>query len=80
MKTPMQEMFKLIRIERTERVYEVELTEEQYELSIESDEGFDKIYEEMSGKLELARIKEGPNSKFTHHEKNKYTDEQTQTN
>ena len=65
-------MPKLIRIERTERVYEVELTEEQYELSIESDEGFDKIYEEMSGKLELARIEEGLNSKFTHHEKNKY--------
>ena len=72
-------MPKLIRIERTERIYEVELTEEQYELSKESGEGFDKIYEEMSDKLELARIKEGPNSKFTLHEKNKYTDEQTQT-
>ena len=50
-------MPKLIRIERTERIYEVELTEEQYELSKESGEGFDKIYEEMSAKLELARIK-----------------------
>ena len=46
-------------IERTERIYEVELTEEQYELSKESGEGFDKIYEEMSAKLKLARIKEG---------------------
>ena len=73
-------MPKLIRIERTERVYEVELTEEQYEFSIESDEGFDKIYEEMSDKLELARIEVGLNSKFTHHEKNKYTDEQNKTN
>jgi hypothetical protein len=58
-------MPKLIRIERTERIYEVELTEEQYKLSKESGEGFDEIYEEMSGKLELARIKEGLNSKFT---------------
>ena len=69
-------MPKLIRIERTERIYEVELTEEQYKLSKESGEGFDKIYKEMSAKLELARIKEGPNSKFTIHEKNKYNDEQ----
>jgi hypothetical protein len=58
-------MPKLIRIERTERIYEVELTEEQYKLSEESDEGFDKIYEEMSDKLELVRTKEGPNSQFT---------------
>jgi hypothetical protein len=56
---------KLIRIERTERIYEVELTEEQYKLSEENDEGFDKIYEEMSDKLELVRTKEGPNSQFT---------------
>ena len=33
-------MPKLIRIERTESIYEVELTEEQYKLSEESDEGF----------------------------------------
>ena len=58
-------MPKLIRIERTERIYEVELTEEQYKLSEENDEGFDKIYEEMSDKLELVRTKEGPNSQFT---------------
>ena len=58
-------MPKLIRIERTESIYEVELTEEQYKLSEESDEGFDKIYEEMSDKLELVRTKEGPNSQFT---------------
>jgi hypothetical protein len=58
-------MPKLIRIERTERIYEVELTEEQYKLSEESDEGFDKIYEEMSDKLELVRTKEGLNSQFT---------------
>jgi hypothetical protein len=56
---------KLIRIERTERIYEVELTEEQYKLSEESDEDFDKIYKEMSDKLELVRTKEGPNSQFT---------------
>jgi hypothetical protein len=58
-------MPKLIKIERTEHIYEVELTEEQYKLSEESDEGFDKIYEEMSDKLELVRTKEGPNSQFT---------------
>ena len=58
-------MPKLIKIERTERIYEVELTEEQYKLSEESDEGFDKIYKEMSDKLELVRTKEGPNSQFT---------------
>jgi hypothetical protein len=58
-------MPKLIRIERTERIYEVELTKEQYKLSEESDEGFDKVYEEMSDKLELVRTKEGPNSQFT---------------
>ena len=58
-------MPKLIRIERTESIYEVELTEEQYKLSEESDEGFDKIYKEMSDKLELVRTKEGPNSQFT---------------
>ena len=58
-------MPKLIRIERTERIYEVELTEEQYKLSEESDEGFDKIYEKMSDKLELVRTKEGLNSQFT---------------
>jgi hypothetical protein len=58
-------MPKLIRIERIERIYEVELTEEQYKLSEESDEGFDKIYKEMSDKLELVRTKEGPNSQFT---------------
>jgi hypothetical protein len=58
-------MPKLIKIERTEHIYEVELTEEQYKLSEESDEGFDKIYEEMSNKLELVRTKEGPNSQFT---------------
>ena len=58
-------MPKLIRIERTERIYEVELTEEQYKLSEESDEDFDKIYKEMSDKLELVRTKEGPNSQFT---------------
>jgi hypothetical protein len=58
-------MPKLIKIERTERIYEVELTEEQYKLSEESDKGFDKIYEEMSDKLELVRTKEGPNSQFT---------------
>ena len=58
-------MPKLIKIERTERIYEVELTEEQYKLSKESGEGFDEIYEEMSDKLELVRIKEGLNSKFT---------------
>jgi hypothetical protein len=56
---------KLIRIERTERIYEVELTEEQYKLSEESDGDFDKIYKEMSDKLELVRTKEGPNSQFT---------------
>jgi hypothetical protein len=58
-------MPKLIKIERTEHIYEVELTEEQYKLSEESDKGFDKIYEEMSDKLELVRTKEGPNSQFT---------------
>jgi hypothetical protein len=58
-------MPKLIRIERTESIYEVELTEEQYKLSEESDEGFDKIYKEMSDKLELVRTKKGPNSQFT---------------
>jgi hypothetical protein len=58
-------MPKLIRIERTESIYEVELTEEQYKLSEESDKGFNKIYEEMSDKLELVKIKEGPNSQFT---------------
>jgi uncharacterized LabA/DUF88 family protein len=58
-------MPKLIRIERNEHIYEVELTEEQYKLSEESDEGFDKIYEEISDKLELVRTKEGPNSQFT---------------
>ena len=58
-------MPKLIRIERTERIYEVELTEEQYKLSEESDGDFDKIYKEMSDKLELVRTKEGPNSQFT---------------
>ena len=58
-------MPKLIKIERTERIYEVELTEEQYKLSEESNEGFDKIYKEMSDKLELVRTKEGPNSQFT---------------
>ena len=58
-------MPKLIKIERTERIYEVELTEEQYKLSEESDEDFDKIYKEMSDKLELVRTKEGPNSQFT---------------
>jgi hypothetical protein len=58
-------MPKLIRIQRTERIYEVELTQEQYKRSEESDEGFDEIYEVMSNKLELARTKEGPNSQFT---------------
>ena len=58
-------MPKLIKIERTERIYEVELTEEQYKLSEESDEGFDKIYEKMSDKLKLVKTKEGPNSQFT---------------
>jgi hypothetical protein len=58
-------MPKLIKIERTEHIYEVELTEEQYKLSEENDKGFDKIYEEMSDKLELVRTKEGPNSQFT---------------
>jgi hypothetical protein len=58
-------MPKLIKIERIERIYEVELTEEQYKLSEESDKGFNKIYEEMSDKLELVKIKEGPNSQFT---------------
>lgn len=58
-------MPKLIKIERTERIYEVELTQEQYIRAEESDEGFDEIYKVMSDKLELARTKLGPNSKFT---------------
>jgi len=58
-------MPKLIKIERTERIYEVELTQEQYIRAEESDQGFDEIYEVMSDKLELARTKLGPNSQFT---------------
>lgn len=58
-------MPKLIKIERTERIYEVELTQEQYIRAEESDQGFDEVYKVMSDKLELARTKLGPNSKFT---------------
>jgi len=58
-------MPKLIKIERTERIYEVELTQEQYIRSEESDQGFDEIYEVMSDKLELVETKLGPNSQFT---------------
>jgi hypothetical protein len=58
-------MPKLIKIERTERIYQVELTQEQYIRSEESGQGFDEIYKVMSDKLELVETKEGPNSQFT---------------
>jgi hypothetical protein len=58
-------MPKLIKIERTERIYQVELTQEQYIRAEESDQGFDEIYKVMSDKLELVETKEGPNSQFT---------------
>jgi hypothetical protein len=57
-------MSKLTVIERTEHIYQVELTQEQYIRAEESDEGFDEIYEAMSDKLELIETKVGPNSKF----------------
>ena len=58
-------MAKLTVIERTERIYQVGLTQEQYIRSEESDQGFDEIYKVMRDKLELVETKEGPNSKFT---------------
>ena len=58
-------MSKLTVIERTERIYQVELTQEQHIRAEESNEGWVEVYKEMSDKLELARIKEGLNSKFT---------------
>jgi hypothetical protein len=51
-------------IERTERIYQVALTEEQYILAEKGGEGWNEVYEEMCGKLELVETKEGPNSRF----------------
>jgi hypothetical protein len=57
-------MPKLTVIERTERIYQVELTEEQYIRAEKSSEGWNEVYEEMYDKLELVETKEGPNSRF----------------
>ena len=57
-------MPKLTVIERTERIYQVELTEEQYIRAEKSGEGWKEVYEEMYDKLELVETKEGPTSKF----------------
>jgi hypothetical protein len=57
-------MPKLTVIERTERIYQVELTQEQYIRAEKSSEGWNEVYEEMCDKLELVETKEGPNSRF----------------
>jgi len=57
-------MPKLTVIERTERIYQVELTDEQHLRAEKSDEGWAEVYKEMSDKLELVETKEGPNSRF----------------
>ena len=60
-------MAKLTVIERTERIYQVELTQEQYTRAEKSGEGWNEVYEEMCDKLELVETKEGPNSRFILH-------------
>ena len=60
-------MAKLTVIERTERIYQVALTEEQYTRAEKSGEGWNEVYEEMHDKLELVETKEGPNSRFILH-------------
>jgi hypothetical protein len=57
-------MPKLTVIERTERIYQVDLTQEQYIRAEKSDEGWNEVYEEMCDKLKLVETKEGPNSRF----------------
>ena len=57
-------MPKLTVIERTERIYQVELTQEQYIRAEKNGEGWNEVYEEMCDKLELVETKEGPNSRF----------------
>jgi hypothetical protein len=57
-------MPKLTVIERTERIYQVELTAEQHIRAEESDEGWMEVYKEMCDKLELVETKENPTSRF----------------
>ncbi len=57
-------MPKLTVIERTERIYQVELTQEQHIRAEESNEGWVEVYKEMSDKLELVETRETPTSRF----------------
>jgi len=52
-------MAKLIRVETDYRYYEVELTGEQHERYVSSEDGADEVLDEVYDKFELVRDKDG---------------------